>query len=119
WLGDVTGRLLCDVEAHGLPLEPVRAGWTEAVALLARQLAPMPTHVDGELLVEVEKPSVRRSAGVVVLAGIEVLLSAVLARLLWYVGERFIAGEGVSASMPLSAVTLVAVLLFAGHTVAN
>ena len=33
-LGNVTRRLLLDVETHRLPLQPVRAGWTDAVARL-------------------------------------------------------------------------------------
>jgi hypothetical protein len=118
-LGNVTRRLLLDVETHRLPLQPVRAGWTEAVAWLTTQLAEMPMLVEGELLAEARKPSVRRCVGWVALTGVELLLSGVLALVLWRVGTGFIVGEYASAPLLLSAVTLIAALFLAGHLVAN
>ena len=118
-LGDVTRRLLLDVETYRLPLQLVRAGWTDAVTRLAAQLAPMPVLVEGELLAEAGKPSVRRFAGWVALVGVEVLLSSILAVVLWRVGIGFILGEYASAPMLFSAMTLIAALLLAGHIVAN
>jgi hypothetical protein len=110
---------LLDVEAHRLPLQPVRAGWTDAVAQLTTQLASTPVLVEGELLAEAGKPSVRRFVGLVALTGVEVLLSGVLALVLWRVGTGFLRGEYASAPLLLSAVTLIAALLLAGHLVAN
>jgi len=118
-LGDVTGRLLRDVETRRLPLQPIRAGWTEAAALLAPQLAMMPGHVEGELLAEAVKPSVRRCAGLASLILVEMLLSGVLALVLWRVGTGFILGEYAGVPMLLSAATLSAALLLAGHMLAN
>ena len=118
-LGDVTRRLLLDVETHRLPLQPVRAGWTDAVTRLTTQLAAMPVLVEGEILAEAGKPSVRRFVGLVALAGVEVLLSGVIALVLWRVGTGFLLGEYASAPLLLSAVTLIAALLLAGHIVAN
>jgi energy-coupling factor transporter ATP-binding protein EcfA2 len=118
-LGDVTRRLLRDVETYRLPLQPVRAGWTDAVARLTTQLATMPVLVEGEIVAEAGKPSVRRCIGWAALAGVEVLLSGVLAVVLWRVGTGFIRGEYASAPLLLSAVTLIAALLLAGHLVAN
>jgi hypothetical protein len=118
-LGNVTRRLLRDVEAHRLPLQPVRAGWTDVVARLTTQLAMMPGLVEGEVLAQAGKPSVRRFIGWVALAGIEVLLSGVLALVLWRVGTGFLVGEYMHAPMLLSAVTLIVALLLAGHMVAN
>jgi len=118
-LGDVMRRLLRDVETYRLPLQPVRTGWTDTVARLTTQLAAMPVLVEGELLAEAGKLSVRRCVGWVALAGVEVLLSGVLALVLWRVGTGFLRGEYASAPMLLSAVTLIAALLLAGHLVAN
>jgi energy-coupling factor transporter ATP-binding protein EcfA2 len=118
-LGDVTRRLLLDVEAHRLPLQPVRAGWTDAVTQLTTHLAAMPALVEGEIVAEAGKPSVRRGIGWVALAGVEVLLSGVLALVLWRVGTGFLLGEYASASMLLSAMTLVVALLLVGHMVAR
>jgi hypothetical protein len=118
-LDDVTRRLLRDVDAHRLPLQPVRAGWTDAVARLTTQLAALPMLVEGELVAEAGKPSLRRGVGWVALAGVEVLLSGVLAVVLWRVGTGFIRGEYASAPMLFSAVTLIAALLLVGHMIAN
>jgi hypothetical protein len=118
-LGDVTRRLLLDVETHRLPLQPVRAGWTDAVAQLAMHLAAMPALVEGEIVAEAGKPSVRRGVGWVALAGVEVLLAGVLALVLWRVGTGFLLGEYASAPMLLSAMTLVVALLLVGHMVAR
>jgi hypothetical protein len=118
-LRDVTGRLLRDVETHRLPLQPVRAGWTDAAVLLAMQLASMPGHVEGELLAEAVKPSLRRYVGLASLAVVEMLLSGVLVLVLWRVGTGFILGEYAGAPMLLSAATLSAALLLAGHLIAN
>ena len=118
-LRDVTGRLLRDVETRRLPLQPVRAGWTDTAALLAMQLASLPAHVEGELLAEAVKPSLRRGAGLASLAIVEMLLSGVLVLVLWRVGTGFILGEYAGAPMLLSAATLSAALLLAGHLIAN
>lgn len=118
-LADVTRRLLLDVETYRLPLQPVRAGWTDAVARLTTQLASMPVLVEGELLAEAGKLSVRRCVGWVALAGVEALLSGVLAVVLWRVGTGFMLGEYASAPVLLSAATLIVTLLLAGHIVAN
>jgi hypothetical protein len=118
-LGDVTRRLLLDVETYRLPLQPVRAGWTDAVAQLTTHLAALPALVEGEIVAEAGKPSVRRGIGWVALAGVEVLLSGVLALVLWRVGTGFLLGEYASASMLLSAMTLVVALLLVGHMVAR
>lgn len=118
-LGSVTRRLLLDVEAHRLPLQPVRAGWVDAVALLTTQLTTMPGLVEGEILAAAGKPSVRRCVGLVALTGVEVLLSGVLALVLWRVGTGFVLGEYMPVAMLLSAVTLISALLLAGHMVAN
>jgi 50S ribosome-binding GTPase len=118
-LHDVTGRLLRDVETRRLPLQPLRAGWTDAAALLATQLALLPGQVEGELLAAAAKPSLRRGVGWVSLAIVELLLSGELGLVLWRVGTGFILGEYVGAPMLLSTATLGAVLLLAGHLIAN
>jgi energy-coupling factor transporter ATP-binding protein EcfA2 len=118
-LHDVTGRLLRDVETRRLPLQPLRAGWTDAAALLATQLASLPGQVEGELLAAAAKPSLRRGVGWVSLAIVELLLSGELGLVLWRVGMGFILGEYAGAPMLLSAATLGAVLLLAGHLIAN
>jgi hypothetical protein len=118
-LHDVTGRLLRDVETRRLPLQPIRAGWTDAATLLATQLASLPGQVEGELLAAAVKPSLRRGVGWLSLAIVELLLSGVLVLVLWRVGMGFILGEYAGAPMLLSAATLVAALLLAGHLIAN
>jgi hypothetical protein len=118
-LGDVTRRLLLDVETHRLPLQPVRAGWTDAVTQLTTHLAAMPALVEGQVVAEAGKPSVRRGIGWMALAGAEVLLTGVLALVLWRVGTGFLLGEYANASMLLSAMTLVVALLLVGHMVAR
>ena len=118
-LHDVTERLLRDVETRRLPLQPIRAGWTDAAALLATQLASLPGQVEGELLAAAVKPSLRRGVGWVSLAIVELLLSGVLVLVLWRVGMGFILGEYAGAPMLLSAATLGAALLLAGHLIAN
>ena len=118
-LRDITGRLLRDVETRRLPLQPVRAGWTDAAALLAMQLASLPEHVEGELLAAVVKPSLRRYAGLASLAIVEILLAGVLVLVLWRVGTGFILGEYAGAPMLLSAATLSAALLLTGHFIGN
>src|SRR5215831_16739015 len=45
-LHDLTERLLRDVETRRLPLQPIRAGWTDAVGLLTTQLASLPGQVE-------------------------------------------------------------------------
>jgi hypothetical protein len=83
------------------------------------QLASMPGHVEGELLAEAVKPSLRRYLGLASLAIVEILLSGVLVLVLWRVGTGFILGEYASVPMLLSAATLSAALLGAGHLIAN
>jgi len=118
-LDDVTERLLRDVGTHHLPLQPVRAEWADAAALLARQLAALPVHVEGELLAAAAKPSLRRFTGLASLAIVEILLCGVLALVLWRVGTGFFLGEYAGAPLLLSAMTVVATLLLAGHMLAN
>jgi hypothetical protein len=118
-LHDVTERLLRDVGTHRLPLQPIRAGWTDAVALLAPQLTSLPGQIEGELLAAAVKPSLRRGVGWLSLAIVELLLSGVLVLVLWRVGMGFMLGEYAGAPMLLSAATLVAALLLAGHLIAN
>jgi energy-coupling factor transporter ATP-binding protein EcfA2 len=118
-LGDVTERRLRDVETRRLPLQPVRAGWTDVTARLATQLAALPAHVEEELLAEAMQPSARRFAGSAALAVVEVLLSLVLLLVVWRVGKGFLLGEYASASMLLSAAVLLTTLTLAGHIVAN
>jgi hypothetical protein len=79
----------------------------------------MPAHVEGDLLAEAVKPSVRRFAGVVTLTIVEVLLSVELVLLFWRVGKSFVLGEYVSGPMLLNAAALIAALILTGHMVAN
>jgi len=79
----------------------------------------MPALVEGKIVAEAGKPSVRRGVGWVALAGVEGLLAGVLALVLWRVGTGFLRGEYASAPMLLSAVTLVVALLLVGHMVAR
>jgi len=65
------------------------------------------------------KPSLRRGVGWLSLAIVELLLSGVLVLVLWRVGMGFILGEYAGAPLLLSATTLVAALLLAGHLIAN
>jgi energy-coupling factor transporter ATP-binding protein EcfA2 len=118
-LGAVTERLMMNVETRGLPLKPVRAAWTNAGSLLAAQLAPLLPNVEGEVLVEAARPSVRRFSGIVAVAIVEVLLCLVVGLLFWRVGKGFILGAYVDPPMLLSAVALIAALIVAGHVLAN
>ncbi|MHB1426927.1 MAG: GTPase domain-containing protein [Gemmataceae bacterium] len=118
-LGNITGRLLLDVETRRLPLAPVRAGWKEAPNALATELIPMPARVEEDLLAEAMKPSVRRVTGLAALHIVELLLGAVLVLSLWRVGKGFFLGEYANGLMLLSTIALIAALVFLGHMVAN
>src|SRR5262249_55479382 len=118
-LGDTTQSRLLDVETRRIPLAPVRAEWAKAGPLLASQLALMPSQVDGDVLVEASRPSLRRFTGVAILLMIEVLIGLVVGLFCWRVGVGFVAGEYAGWPLVLSALSLIAALLAAGHVAAN
>ncbi|MGE0683597.1 MAG: GTPase [Candidatus Binatia bacterium] len=117
---EVTSKLLLDVETRGLPLQPVRSGWKDTGARLTTQLSLLPVHVEGDLLADVSKRSVRRLVGIACLSVIEVALGIVLLLTFWRMGEGFLLGEYLSGPIQMfNAVSLIVSLLFAGHVIAN
>jgi hypothetical protein len=118
-LEDVTNRLLLDPEARGLSLEPVRAAWKKTAKHLASQLVHLPTEVDGEILAEAIRWSLRRFTGLVSLVVVELLLCGVLGLFVWRVGRGYISAEYAGSQLLLSALVLLVALILAGHLVAN
>jgi len=117
---EVTERLLFDVETRRLPLQPVHAGWKDLGVVLASQLSLLPIHVEGELLSDVTKSSVRRFLGMACLGVIEILLGIVLLLTFWRMGVGFLFGEYLSGPVQMfNAFSLTITLLFAGHIIAN
>jgi hypothetical protein len=117
---EITGKLLLDVETRGLPLQPVRSGWKDTGARLTTQLSLLPVHVEGDLLADVSKRSVRRLVGVACLSVIEVALGIVLLLTFWRMGKGFLLGEYLSGPIQMfNAASLIVSLLFAGHVIAN
>lgn len=117
---EVTRKLLLDVETRGLPLQPVRSGWKDTGARLTTQLSLLPVHVEGDLLADVSKRSVRHLMGVTCLSVIEIALGVVLLLTFWRMGKGFLLGEYLSGPVQMfNAASLIASLLFAGHIIAN
>jgi len=119
-LGEVTERLLLDVETRRLPLQPVRSGWKDAASLLAAQLSLLPVQVEGDLLADAAKSSGRRLLGLACLGIVEILLGAVLLLTFWRIGKGFFLGEYLSGPVQMfNAASLIVTLIFAGHILAN
>jgi hypothetical protein len=118
-LGEVLESRLLDVETRRIPLGPVRAEWTKAGPLLAGQLALLPSQVDGDVLVEASRPSLRRFTGMAMLLIVELLIGLVLGLFCWRVSAGFVVGDYAGWPLVLSALSLIAVLLAAGHVAAN
>lgn len=117
---EVTGKLLLNVGTRGLPLQPVRAGWRDAEARLTAQLSLLPVHVEGDLLADVSKRSLRRLIGITCLSVIEIALGIVLLVTFWRMGKGFLLGEYLSGPIQMfNAAGLLVSLLFAGHVIAN
>lgn len=117
---EVTGKLLLDVETRGLPLQPVRSGWKDIGTRLSTQLSLLPVHVEGDLLAEVSKRSVRRFVGMTCLSVIEIALGIILLLTFWRMGKGFLLGEYLSGPIQMfNAASLIVSLLFVGHIIAN
>jgi hypothetical protein len=118
-LGDTTRRLLLDLATRRLLLDQVRAAWEDSGKRLAGQLAHLTQQIDGELLVEALRWSLRRVAGMASLAVVEVLLCAVLGVFLWRVGIGFVQGEYAGYPLLLSVAAIVAALILVCRVAAN
>jgi hypothetical protein len=110
-LEQVTERLLLDVATRRLPIEPVRTKRKEATRLFSTQLALLPADVEGGLLANSVRPSLRRFVGLAALFAVEGLLAVVLAVAFWRTGKQFILGDEANGSMPLNAVFLLGLLI--------
>ena len=90
------------------------------MSFLAAQLSLLPAHVEGDLLADVTKSSVRRFLGLACLGIVEILLGVVLLLTFWRLGTGFLLGEYLSGPAQMfNAASLIITLVFAGHIIAN
>jgi energy-coupling factor transporter ATP-binding protein EcfA2 len=112
-------RLRYGLIATPLPLAAVDAQWDDELAQLPPSLAQLPSASFADLLANATRLSLRRFLGVAAIAGVELVILAVLATALWQLGRGFISGQYVASGLLYSTVALVILLLLAGHMLAN
>jgi energy-coupling factor transporter ATP-binding protein EcfA2 len=105
--------------AQPLPLKVVDAQWDDELARLPGHLAALPAATWADVVANAAALSFRRICGIAAIAGIELVILAVLGMALWQVGRGFVTGEYASSGLIYSTAALVILLLLAGHMLAN
>ncbi len=118
-LADAVRTLRYRLIAQPLPLKPVNAQWDDELARLPAQLAALPSATWADVVANASALSFRRFCGIVAIAGIELLILAVLGMALWQLGRGFVTGEYASSGLIYTTAALVILLLLAGHVLAN
>ena len=118
-LADAVRTLRYRLIAQPLPLKVVDAQWDDELARLPAHLAALPAATWADVVANAAALSFRRVCGIAAIAGIELLILAVLGIALWQVGRGFVTGEYASSGLVYSTAALIIMLLLAGHMLAN
>ncbi len=118
-LNETVRRLRYQLIGAPLPVTAVEAQWDDELAQLPERLATLPAATRADVLAKASALSIRRVLGIVAIAGIELLILAVLGTALWRVGRGFVSGQYASSGLIYSTAALTLLLLIAGHMLAN
>jgi hypothetical protein len=118
-MADAIRKLHFKLSVRRLPVTAVETQWEEITGQLPSRIASLPSATWADLLATGAKINFRRVTGVAALLSLELLIGAVVATVLWRLGNGFVSEKYVSLSLLYNTAALLVLLILVGHVVAN
>lgn len=118
-LSETTRQLVRETAAARIGFGPVETTWIAEISGLEQDLAQLPLDVATEIVTAANRPTVRRFAGIASIYAIEGIIILVLLTAVGRIGLDFIFGTYAPASLFMTVVELVSILLIIGNITAN